>query len=332
MFTGLGLDAVTEAVYRGKLAHPRDGIAELSARLGLADDVVRDALARLSALALVRTSGGDQSRIRAVDPRLGTAILLARQQAELMAQQQKMEATRAAAAELIAEYADVVQPASAAGVRFLHGIDAIRDQVELLTSEVEHELLGFAPGGPQTPENMKASRPLNQQVLDRGVEMKTVYLDSIRRDQPTFEHALWLESRGAQVRTMPTLPNRVIVLDRRTALVATDTGDTAAGAVLITNPGLLALLCSLFDYVWQAAEPLGPAVRGERTTLSRQQLAVLLMMAEGRTDESIATSMAVSTRTVRRIVTGLLADLNVRNRFQAAVRAVQLGYLPTTPG
>ncbi|MFJ8011883.1 LuxR C-terminal-related transcriptional regulator [Streptomyces sp. NPDC096339] len=313
------------------MAHPHDGIAELSARLGLADDVVRDALARLSALALVRSSGGDRSGMRAVDPRLGMEILLARQQAELMAQQQKMEATRAAAAELIAEYADVVQPASAAGVRFLSGIDAIRDQLELVTSEVERELWGFAPGGPQTPENMKASRPLNQQALDRGVEIKTIYLDSIRRDQPSFEHALWLESAGAQVRTVPTLPNRVVIVDRRTALVATNTGDTGAGAALITNSGLLALLCSLFDHVWQSAEPLGPAVRGEKTTLSRQQLAVLMMMAEGRTDESIATSMAISTRTVRRIVTGLLADLNVRNRFQAAVRAVQLGYLPATP-
>ncbi|WP_411105199.1 LuxR C-terminal-related transcriptional regulator [Streptomyces sp. cmx-4-9] len=330
MFTKLGLDAVTEAVYRGKLAHPQDGIAELAARLEMNGRDVRQALIRLSEMALVRISGEDRSQVRAVDPRLGMEILLARQQAELSAQQQRIEATRAAAAELIAEYADSALPGSQAGLRYLQGIDAIRDQIELLSSEVREELLTFAPGGPQAPGNMKASKPLNRALLERGIRMRTIYLDSIRRDQPTYEHAEWLESLGAQVRTVPTLPNRVIVFDRRAALIAADTDNTGAGAALVTSPGMITLLCSLFEHVWQSAEPLGATVRSDSGSLTKQQLAVLRMMAEGRTDESIANSLGVSTRTVRRTVTCLLSDLDARSRFQAGVHAVQLGHLPST--
>ncbi|MGW6565220.1 LuxR C-terminal-related transcriptional regulator [Streptomyces sp. NPDC054975] len=327
----VGLDGVTEAVYRAKLAHPQDGIAELASRLDMDEQEVRGALVRLSEMALVRMSGEDRTQVRAVDPRLGMEILLARQQAELTAQQQRIEATRAAAAELIAEYAESAAPASHAGLRYLHGIDAIRDQLELLNDEVQEEFLTFAPGGPQTPENMRASRPLNRRLLERGVAMRTIYLDSIRRDQPTYEHAEWLESLGAQVRTVPTLPNRVIVVDRRAALIAADTDNTGAGATLVTSPGMITLLCSLFEHVWDSAEPLGAVVRSEPDSLTKQQLAVLRLMADGRTDESIANSLGVSTRTVRRIATGLLTDLNARSRFQAGVRAVQRGHLPATP-
>ncbi|KJK45327.1 LuxR C-terminal-related transcriptional regulator [Streptomyces sp. NRRL F-4428] len=330
MFTRLGLDAVTEAVYRAKLDHPQDGVAELAARLDMDRTDVRDALVRLSEMALVRMSGDDRSQVRLVDPRLGMEILLARQQAELIAQQQAIEATRAAAAELIAAYADVTVPHAQAGLRYLHGVDVIRDQIELLSGEVREEFLTFAPGGPQAPENMRASRPLNQSLLERGVRMRTIYLDSIRRDQPTVEHAEWLESMGAQVRTVPTLPNRVIVFDRRAALIAADAGNTGAGAALVTSPGMITLLCSLFEHVWQSAEPLGAAARSESGSLTRQQLVVLRMMADGRTDEAIANSLGVSTRTVRRTATGLLSELNARSRFQAGVRAVQLGHLPPT--
>ncbi|WP_030385698.1 helix-turn-helix domain-containing protein [Streptomyces sp. NRRL S-241] len=330
MFTRLGLDAVTEAVYRGMLAHPQDGVAELAARLEMDGRGVRNALVRLSEMALVRISDEDRSQARVVDPRLGMEILLARQQAELTAQQQRIETTRAAAAELIATYADTTVPNSQAGLRYLQGIDEIRDQIELLSGEIREEFLTFAPGGPQTPENMTASRPLNRALLERGIRMRTIYLDSIRRDQPTVEHAEWLESLGAQVRTVPTLPNRVIIFDRRAALIAADTGNTGAGAALVTSPGMITLLCSLFEHVWHSAEPLGAAARSESGTLTKQQLAVLRMMAEGRTDEAIANGLGVSSRTVRRTATGLLSDLNARSRFQAGVRAVQLGHLPPT--
>ncbi|MFE5538764.1 LuxR C-terminal-related transcriptional regulator [Streptomyces sp. NPDC056492] len=330
MLMRLGLSATTEAVYRGLLAHPQDGVLDLADRLGLAEAEARSALDQLSELALVRSSAEDPGQLRAVSPRLGMEVLLARQQADLAAQQQRVEAARAAAAELIAEYSQDGAHSSA-GIEYLRGIESIREHLEVLNDQVRKEFLTFAPGGPQTPENMQASRPLNERLLGRGVRMRTIYLDSIRRDGPTLDHAMWLEDLGAQVRTVPTLPNRVIIYDREIALIAADSHDTAAGAVVVHSPGMIALLCALFDTLWQTAEPLSAALPRSPQELSKQEMETLRLMAQGRTDESIAKSLGVSTRTVRRTVTSLLARLEARSRLQAGVHAVQRGYLPLLP-
>ncbi|KAB1978629.1 LuxR C-terminal-related transcriptional regulator [Streptomyces triticiradicis] len=331
MLGRLGVNSAAEAVYRIMLAHPREDAAHWGARLDMSEPAVRDALDQLSELALVRPSTEDQDRVRAVNPLLGLEALLARQQADLATQQQKVEASRAAIAEVIAQYGQDYASGAGGGIQYIEGVDAIREHLELLNSKVRDEFLTFAPGGAQTPANMAASRPLNRRLLKRGVRMRTVYLDSIRRDPPTLVHAEWLEGLGAQIRTAPSLPNRVIIIDRRTALVAADSRNTSTGAVLIENPGTVTLMFALFESVWQSAEPLSTRSRPGPDGLTKQQTEVLRLMARGNTDESIAKSLGVSARTVRRIAAGLLDHLGARSRFQAGTHAVQHGYLPAAP-
>ncbi|WP_308431560.1 helix-turn-helix transcriptional regulator [Streptomyces lucensis] len=299
--------------------------------LGLPAGEVRAALDRLSGLALIRPSSENQSGLRAVNPLLGLEALLAQQQAELAAHRQRVEASRAMVAETIAQFAQQYAPGAGSGFHFLSGVEAIREHLEILTKEVREEFLTFAPGGPQTPENMASSRPLNLRLLDRGVRMRTVYLDSIRRDAPTVAHAEWLSAHGAQVRTTPTLPNRLILIDRRTALIAADSKNTGAGAVVVDNPGTIALLHALFETVWQSARPMGASPERSPGKLTAHQAEVLRLMAQGLTDEAIAHQLGVSDRTVRRTMASLLSLLDARSRFQAGVQAVRRNYLPDAP-
>ncbi|MER5306770.1 helix-turn-helix transcriptional regulator [Streptomyces sp. NPDC002773] len=323
---------MTASVYRSKLAYPQDGVLEMAQRLGLTPDDVRHSLTLLSEMALLRGGGAD-GQGRAIDPQLALQLLQARQQAELAAQQQRMEATRAAVVGLMAEIADSSsQESSKAGVRYLDGIDAIRDQIELLSAETRFEVLTFAPDSQMSQASIEAARPLSLRNIEQGIVMRTIYLDSIRHDSHAREYATWLESAGAHVRTRPVLPNRLTIVDRRSALVAVDATNTAAAAALVTSPGLVSVLVTLFDHMWETATPLGQAAAPcEPDFLTRQQAAVLQLMAEGRTDESIANSLGVSTRTVGRVITGLLAHLGARSRFQAGMRAVQNGYLSHSP-
>ncbi|MEV8565844.1 helix-turn-helix transcriptional regulator [Streptomyces sp. NPDC051322] len=330
MLSLLGLDAVAESVYRGMLDRPQ-GVADLCARLQLSEQEVRGALDRLSEMALVRVSAEAPGQLHAVSPHVGMELLLARQQDQLAAQQQRLEASRAAAAKLILEYDDQRRPSAAApGVRHLEGLDSIRDHLATLRDQVTEELLTFAAGGPQTPANMQASRPLNQQLLERGVRMRTVYLDSIRSDPETLRHAHWLVEQGCQVRTVPTLPNRMIIYDRKSAIIAGDAENTAAGAVQLTSPGLIASLHALFESVWQSAKPLKERMQPDPGCLAPQQSEALKLLARGCTDEAIAKRLGVSARTARRIASGLMAYLDARSRFQAGVVAVQKGYLPSS--
>ncbi|MET8680896.1 helix-turn-helix transcriptional regulator [Streptomyces sp. NPDC004647] len=329
----LGLDAVAESVYRAMLVHPQAGVEALRVQLGISEEKIRTALDRLSELALVRPSANDPRQMHAVSPQLGMEMLLAQQQAELAARQQRVEASRAAAVRLISEFAHQKPGAAETDVIDLEGIDEIRDHLVALNSDVKEEFLTFAPGGPQTAANMQASRPLNQLLLERGIRMRTVYLDSIRNDPPTVAHAEWLTSLGGQVRTAPLLPTRMIIYDRRTAVIATDSDNTTVGAVVLSAQGLIAALCALFESVWQTAEPLGAPRRrdAEADPLTPQQSTALRLLAQGYTDETIAKRLGVSTRTARRIATDLMAHLNARSRFQAGAHAVQHGYLSTVP-
>ena len=91
-------------------------------------------------------------------------------------------------------------------------------------------------------------------------------------------------------------------------------------------PALLELFCSeLF-----CADVAGP--RAEQPVLTPRQAATLRLLAIGHTDESIAKRLGLSDRTVRRIVTDLMRRLDARSRFEAGVRAVQIGWLAVRTG
>lgn len=331
MLTELGLDVTAEAVYRAMLSMPRANVTALAAELGSSQDAVRGALDELSGLALVRPSAEDAGRLRAVSPDIGMEILMARRQAQLTEQQQRLDASRAAAVQLIAEYAELTPETSQPGVEHLVGLDRIRDRLVSLTHSTTEEVLSFSPDSVLSDAAIAASRPLNEELLGRGVCMRTIYLASVRNSRPTIEHANWLSGLGGEVRTAAVLPIRMLIVDRTTALIPVSNDDTAAGAAVLTGEGMLTALCALFETTWSTAQPLADAPACGADGLTAQQATAIRLLAEGHTDEAIAKRLGVSPRTARRIANELMERLSARSRFEAGVRAVQSGWLPQHP-
>ncbi|MFI5528731.1 LuxR C-terminal-related transcriptional regulator [Kitasatospora sp. NPDC051853] len=330
MLDVLGLDADAERVYRAMLMHPREGVAGLADRLGMSEDELRAGLDRLSALALVRPSHQESLGFMAVGPETAMEMLLARQQADLAAQQLRIEASRAAAAQLIAECSSLRPRAVEPDSEQLVGPEEIRAGLERFASTVRQEIMTFAPGGAHSAEDLEASRGPNGALLDRGVRMRTVYLDSVRNHQPTLDHVDWLSRRGGQVRTVPTLPIRMIIADRCQAVLPMDTADALTGAVVLRGAGTVAALCALFEGVWATATPLGTAPARDVNGLPPQEVETLRLLSEGLTDEAIAKRLGVSPRTARRVAAELMDRLEARSRFEAGVHAVQNGWLPAS--
>ncbi|MBC3843631.1 helix-turn-helix transcriptional regulator [Streptacidiphilus sp. 4-A2] len=326
MLTTLGLDSTAESVYRTMLGHPRHGVAELARDLALSPDRVREALDLLSELALIRPSNEGDVQLRAISPDLGMEILLARQQAELAAQQLRLESSRATAAQLIAEYSDLRPVTTTPGVEQLVGIDRIRDRLTSLSRQVTTEVMTLAPDGAHTEDSMRAARETNRDVLARGVTMRTVYLDSLRNSPTTRTWVDWLTEHGGHVRTTATLPTRLIIQDRSIAVIPVSSDDTAAGAVVLTGQGTVTALIALFESIW--APPYPSARRPHRHPgLNAQEAAVLQLLADGHTDDAIAKRLGVSPRTGRRIATDLIERLGARSRFQAGAEAAHKGWL-----
>jgi DNA-binding NarL/FixJ family response regulator len=97
---------------------------------------------------------------------------------------------------------------------------------------------------------------------------------------------------------------------------------------VIRAPVINAALREYFEMLWERATLLRaqrPAASGDRLTPAQQ--AVLELMAEGLHDDAIARRTGLSTTTVRRHITAILARLNVSSRFAAGAAAQRRGWI-----
>ncbi|MEV0619354.1 LuxR C-terminal-related transcriptional regulator [Nonomuraea sp. NPDC050404] len=323
----LGLSRLAECVYRSMLTGQELDAEAMAAQLGASADQIRQALEQLADLALLRPSWETPGVMRAVNPEAGLQMLLQRRQADLLRQQQSIVESQAAITALVSQYADLRPGDGHPDAERLIGLDAIRSRIEALAARSRIEVATLMPGGPQDPDMIEAAKPLDQQVRERGVAIRTVGLDCLRRDGPTLAFAYWLVGIGAQVRTVPSLPARTIIYDRRTALVPLDPANTRAGAVHLTSPGIVSLVLALFEQIWTTGTPIGsPPVR-DGDGLSPQERQLLRLLAEGMTDEGAGRQLGLAPRTVRRIMADIMGRMGARSRFEAGLRAAERGWL-----
>ncbi|MGW6984059.1 helix-turn-helix transcriptional regulator [Streptomyces sp. NPDC054932] len=328
MLKALGLDVQAETVYRGMLADPSGGVGELGLRLGMVETEVREALDRLVDLGLLTASRETSGALRAVSPEAGLEQLLRRQEEELARRQHELALSKAAAARAVAEYAELRPNTETEGAERLVGLDAIQSRLEVLTRDLAGECLSIMPGGAQSQASLDASRPLDAEALERGVDMRVVYQDSVRNDPATLAYAQWTTEQGGEVRTSPVLPPRLLIFDRTVAVVPIDPANSRLGALCTTAPGIVASLVSLFHQTWDTAVPLG-ATRQAATEqgISAGERELLKLLAAGMTDEAAGKRLGVSLRTVRRQMSALMERLNAASRFEAGLKAAQRGWL-----
>jgi DNA-binding NarL/FixJ family response regulator len=112
----------------------------------------------------------------------------------------------------------------------------------------------------------------------------------------------------------------MLLVDRSVAMVIT--GDDA---VVNRTPASVAPLCVLADQVWAQGNP-SPR-RHNLPDQTPRHHRVLRLLADGLTDDAIARQVGVSVRTVRNDMAAAMLSLDARSRFQAGVRAAQLGLL-----
>lgn len=324
MLEGLGMSGTAESVYLQMLRDRDAGPDHIARALGIDEATVRDALDELSRLMLVEDSWAGDDGLRPVSPEVGLAALLAREQAQVARRNQEIEEGRVALARLVSELQNVRKGPD---VEVLDTADEARDRLAMLTEQCTQELCTFVPTRATSPRALASSRALSQTLLERGVRMRTVYLESIRNDQATWDHATWLRNNGAEVRLAATVPVRLQIIDQDHAMVPVSDAESGSGAVVMTSPGVVAALMALFTQTWRSATPLGADRRPDDDGLSVQEHELLRLWARGATDEAAGRRLGVSLRTVRRLSSSLMERLDVSSRFQAGARALDRGWL-----
>ena len=325
------LGSSAQAVYRLMLTDHHLGAAQVAGRLGLSEDEVREALSELLTLRLLRPSeeipGEAPGGLRPVDPRVGLPTLLQHNEALLDRSRREFERSQEIIARMLAEFTEGRPAADSYHTEPLTGVVTVQARIEELSLSCSVECRTLNPGGAQSATSLEASKPLDRQLLERGVAMKTIYLDSLRNDRVTADYANWLTDLGGQVRTAPSLPLRMLIFDGETALVPIDPGHTRAGAVQICGPGVMTALNALFDRIWADATPLGRPTERDTDGLNAQERELLRLLGQGLTDEAAGKSLGLGLRTVRRMMADLMERLGARSRFEAGLAAARRGWL-----
>lgn len=328
MLEALGLDLPAVSVYRTMATHRSWGVTRIAGHLNVSEEQIRASLNRLAELALVRQSLDSPDQLRPVDPEFGLQSLLQSHQAELLRRQQELLESQATVSSLIAELRSAASPR--VEVEQLVGIDEVHARLERLAERATIECLSFVPGGAQSPASIAAGTPLNEAALNRGVSIRTVYLDSVRNDGPTLQYAQWLTGLGAETRTVPTLPERLLIVDRETALVPLNPDSRGDGAVQLVGAGIIMTLVAFFEHVWAIATPLSQQPARDEHGVSGQERELLRLLATGLTDEVAAKRLGLSLRTARRIMADLMERLGAHSRFEAGLRAAERGWLTSS--
>jgi DNA-binding CsgD family transcriptional regulator len=139
------------------------------------------------------------------------------------------------------------------------------------------------------------------------------------------------KQRPVAIRVARVPPLQALLVDGVTGLVV---AESAVGrrASLIREPDVLHTLRTLFESVWCHAVPANERIvfgDRDRAVLARQILGAL---RAGVTDEVAARELTISVRTYRRHVAEIMTLLGASSRFQAGVRAAEVGLLPTATG
>ena len=154
-------------------------------------------------------------------------------------------------------------------------------------------------------------------ALERGVRMRILYQHSARRSAGTNKYVA-VTARGAEVRTLDEFFNRLIVIDRRTAVIPGAGGP--ATALVIREPDLLAYLVDIFERTWERGQPFTNRGSAAQRDIAHEQRQISSrMLIKGYADPASAKRLGVSPRTYA----GYIADL--KEKFEADTR-FQLGY------
>ncbi|MGW4626793.1 helix-turn-helix transcriptional regulator [Streptomyces rubiginosohelvolus] len=315
-----------ERAYRHFLRNPGTGTEDIGVLLHSPREEVEKALARLDELGLLRTD--EHGGVSAAAPETAVERLTEIRLRELHEQLHQVTRSRHLIAELTAE--QQARPLATQGVERLEVLRQIRDRIDDLAFFARQEILSVEPYTALTAENIAHARPLDTRCLRRGVQIRSVVLREALGHPPTVAYLRELTAQGASIRVADKLSERILVYDRRTALVPVDPSDTSRGALVTQQAGLVSNILALFEKIWAESTDLSTLIDTHASpsdVLSEMEQRVMEEMCRVAKDETGARNLDISVRTYRRHVADVLRILGATSRPHAALLARERGWI-----
>ncbi|MFN2467234.1 MAG: helix-turn-helix domain-containing protein [Gaiellaceae bacterium] len=311
----VGIPEAEERAYRELLARPGVTTAELAREIELPRAQLQRVLSSLEAKGLVSRSAETPQRLMAAAPDVALEVLILRKQEEL-------ERARLAAAELATEFRKGLQSTSPPTlVEVISGQKAVAQRAIQLQRTAKREIIGFDT--PPYASDDRSAAEIELDLLRRGVAHRAIYDRDALRHSGYLEILAELTEAGEEARMLDQVPIKLVIADRRLAIIPLRLDEPGVEDALLVHPSpLLEALVVLFETLWERAAPLrfgsqrdiAVGGRADWTTADRQLLALL---SAGFQDKAIAHQLGVGFRTVQRQVKYLMDGLGATTRFQA---------------
>ncbi|WP_188187500.1 helix-turn-helix transcriptional regulator [Nonomuraea sp. SYSU D8015] len=181
--------------------------------------------------------------------------------------------------------------------------------------------------------------PSQRRAANRGVRTRIIAEAAVLAEdsgQYGLRHAL---TTGDEVRAVDSLPMKLLVADRSIGMIPLhQPGHPDVGAVLLLRgSNLLEAVVCMFEYYWERAIPLyvgedEVVIRSSsRYRLSQRDRVILGALLRGASDQTIATTLGVSVRTVQRDISDLMSMAGVTTRMQLGYLAHMHGWVNDVP-
>ena len=299
------------------------------ASTGLSKEEVALCRDELVSSRLLQASGMENESLVPVSPELAASRLAEPFEETIRAYREAVDATRERLLQLMPAYLSRTVSGPVDG-----GLEIVSDpaEVQRLVNQAvvgcSREMMTVQPGGYRDPVALQAALPRELAAINRGVRYRALYQHTTRTQLSMRSHVDTIVNAGAQVRTADQLAERMFIFDRELAFIPKRSDpDRAPGAVVVREPVLISFLCALFEQFWVSAVPFiteGPGYQNVSDDLRR---AMLGLLSQGLKDEVVARRLGMSVRTCRRHIATLMQELGAESRFEAGVRAAQLGLL-----
>ncbi|MCL1799866.1 MAG: helix-turn-helix transcriptional regulator [Promicromonosporaceae bacterium] len=321
MLQELGLSAAAERLYIQLFKHPSGDSQDLQILSQMSATEVADNLTVLRALGIAMDAAVG---VQVVSPAVATQILLEQQEAGLAHLQALIKRSQIAASKFVLEHQFDFKSDSNERI---FGRDLVFSRIAQLAQETVVRMDTFAPGGNYPTENIEASHRADSEMFKRNVKSRAIYVEACLTFPHVVAHLEWLIAHKAEVRITPELPVRMIISDRKTAILPLDISNAMNGIVVVQDAGTVQALCALFDSKWQQSAEYGLSAPRATEDLSERDLVVLRLLAEALTDKQLAKRIGVKERTAQSAVETVRRKLGARNRFELGAIAAKEGLI-----
>lgn len=212
------------------------------------------------------------------------------------------------------------------GVWRLSAGPTMRRFIEDLSANTAKHVVSLNPGNFPSGESMSKGAVWDERDLNRGIDHRTVVAGSRNFSADDRQYCAWLKGLGADIRWNAAVELRMIIADSSVAMLRAEPQTPQSDALIVTDPGILAVCQALFDSLWVQARPLEEGFLAEPTHDEVDE-ELLRLLAAGATDAQVARALDMSPRQVGRRIARLATELGAVGRFALGAAAQRRGWL-----